>query len=93
MALSKVKDEEGKKIFEDEIANIKTDMDKYLKKIRKLEKPVKQCETDLYGLPDKEIKENLKLSKGRKPPPGNKELVDLHKQDTGKMVKEDKTVK
>jgi len=57
MALNKVKDEEGNKIFTDEIANIKTDMDKYLKKIRKLTKPIQQCETDLYGLPDKEIKD------------------------------------
>ena len=40
MALNKVKDEEGNKIFTDEIANIKTDMDKYLKKIRKLAKPI-----------------------------------------------------
>jgi len=36
MALAKGKDEEGNQIYKDEIADIKTDQDKYIKKIRKL---------------------------------------------------------
>ena len=93
MALNKVKDEEGNKIFTDEIADIKTEMDKYLKKIRKLAKPIQQCETDLYGLPDKEIKDLQKQAKGRKPTAETLALAEVHKHDTAKMVKDDKTVK
>jgi len=40
MALSKVKDEEGNQIYKDEIADIKTDMDKYIKKIKKILKAI-----------------------------------------------------
>jgi len=38
MALSKAKTEEDESIFKDEIADIKTEIDKYIKKIRKLTK-------------------------------------------------------
>lgn len=93
MALAKGKDEEGNQIYKDEIADIKTDQDKYIKKIRKLQKQIAQIDVDLYGLPDKEIKDVQKQAKGRKPTAEQLALADLHKYDTAKIVKDDKTEK
>ena len=89
----KVKDEEGNQIYKDEIADIKTDMDKYIKKIRKLLKQIGQIDVDLYGLPDKEIKEVQKQAKGRKPTAETLGLAEIHKHDTAQIVKDDKTEK
>ena len=94
MALSKKKDEEGNQIYKDEIADIKTMMDKYIKKIKFRLKQIGQIEIDLYGLPDKEIKEVQKVvNRGRKPTAEQIAMAELHKYDTAKLVKDDKTEK
>ena len=93
MALSKAKDEEDNQIFKDEIADIKTEIDKYIKKIRKLTKQIAQIDIDLYGLPDKEIKVVQKQAQGRRPTAEQLALAELHKYDTAKIVKDDKTEK
>ena len=64
-----------------------------LKIIKAIGKKVSEIETHIYGITDKEIKTNLKYSKGRKP---DKELlakVKLYLIDPAKFVKDDKTVK
>ena len=68
-------------------------MNDYFKKTNKILDKIKKLDIDLYGLPDKEIKEIQRQCKGRRPTPQALALNDLHKHDTNKMVKDDKTDK
>jgi Mn-dependent DtxR family transcriptional regulator len=60
MATNTVKDEEGVKIMKPKVEEIKTQVETIIKKIIKKQKLIENMERDIYGIPDKEIKENVK---------------------------------
>ena len=64
-----------------------------LKVIKSITKKISEIETNIYGISDKEIKQNQKYSKGRKPDPELLAKVKLYLIDPAKYVKDDKTVK
>ena len=93
MALCTLKNEEGEKIYKNQIASVKEKIDQIIKKIRKQQKALEALDRDIYGIADKEIKDLNKQAKGRKPDPSVLALVELHKFDTAKVLKDDKLLK
>ena len=51
-----------------------------------------KLERDIWGIGDKEIKDNKKAAGFRRPDPAIVKLFELHKYDTSKYIKDDKTV-
>jgi len=83
----------NKDLYAEEIEQLKIEISNGLKKIKALRKKHDDIEIELFSLPDKEIKENVKKSKGRKPTKELLALVKLYKVDTAKWIKDDKTLK
>ena len=50
-------------------------------------------ERDIFGIPDKEIKDNKKAAGFRRPDPAIVKLAELHKVDPSKSCKEFNSVK
>lgn len=96
MNTNTVKDEEGVKVMKPKFDELKTQIETIIKKITKKQKVIDTMERDIYGIPDKEIKENTKKTdpkRFRNPDPALLALAELHKYDTAKYLKDDKTVK
>ena len=90
LALGTLKNEEGVKLNKEHIDNVKLKIDDIIKRIRKTNKAIEAQERDIFGITEKEIKDLNKQAKGRKPDPKVLALVELHKFDPNKIVKDDK---
>ena len=88
-----MKNEEGVKLNKEYIDSVKTKIDEIIKRIRKTNKEIEKQERDIFGITEKEIKDLNKQAKGRKPDAKVLALVELHKYDPNKIVKDDKLVK
>lgn len=75
------------------IEDLKTQVDNFIKKILKKKQKIETMDRDIYGISDKEIKDNKKAAGFRRPNPEIVALFNLHKYDTAKYIKDDKTVK
>lgn len=75
------------------IEELKTQTEKLIKQVIAKQKKVEKIERDVWGITDKEIKENKKKAGFRRPDPEIVKLSELHKYDTAKYIKDDKTLK
>lgn len=87
-----LKDDEGVKIMKPKIEELKTQTEKLIKQVILKQKKVEKLERDIWGISDKEIKDNKKAAGFRRPDPAIVKLFELHKYDTSKYIKDDKTV-
>ena len=74
------------------IEELKTQGEKLIKQVILKQKKVDKLERDIWGIGDKEIKDNKKAAGFRRPDPAIVKLFELHKYDTSKYIKDDKTV-
>lgn len=57
MAMCTLKNEEGEKLYKNQIAAVKEKIDQIIKKIRKQQKTLEALGRDILGITDKEIKD------------------------------------
>lgn len=76
-----------------DIESIKDQVSVELKKIKAMRKKHDEIENTIFGISDKDIKLNLKYSKGRKPDKELLKKVKLYLIDPSKIIKDDKTLK